>query len=97
MAFKKATFIAPKSAPKTTRKTNYFMLVLKNLTKNSEKKADDQICFDEIDQFYNYFFLHALSYFIGENSPAMHGWRKFVFMKPLLYFFPQTLQIICIC
>ena len=34
---------------------------------------------------------------IGENSAAMHGWRKIVLMKPHLYFFPETLQIICIC
>ena len=38
-------------------------------------KAGDQFCFDEIDQFYKYFFfLHAASFVIGETpQPHMAG------------------------
>ena len=34
-----------------------------------------------------FFFLHSISFVIGENSPAMHGRKKIVFMSPRLYFF----------
>ena len=34
---------------------------------------------------------------IGKHSTVMHGWKEIVFMKPHPYFFPETLQIICIC
>ena len=53
------------------------------------EKTSDQVCDDEIDQFYKYFlFLHATSFVIEENSPAMHGWRKIVFLKLHLDLFP---------
>ena len=59
------------------------------LDQKYEEKAGDQVCFDGIDQFYKYFFfLHTISFAIGENSPAMHGWKEIVFMSPHLYFFP---------
>ena len=52
------------------------------------EKTSDQVCVAEIDQFYKYFlFLHATSFVIEENSPAMHGWRKIVFLK--LHLAPQ--------
>ena len=38
LALNSATFSAPKSAPKTTLKTTSFMLFLKNVAKNLEKK-----------------------------------------------------------
>ena len=38
IAIKNATFSAPKIAPKNALKTTYFMLFLKNLTRNLEKK-----------------------------------------------------------
>ena len=38
IVLKNATFIAPKSAPETALETTYFMLFLKNLTKDLEKK-----------------------------------------------------------
>ena len=38
MVLKSATFSAPESAHKTNLETTYFMLFLKNLTKNLEKK-----------------------------------------------------------
>ena len=34
-----------------------------------------------------FFFLHSISFVIGENSPAMHGRKEIVFMSPHLYFF----------
>ena len=90
IALKTATFSAPESAPETAFET-YFMLFLENLTKTFGEKAGDYVYFDGIDQFYKYFFfLHATSIVIGENSPAMHCWRKIVFMKLHLYFFPQN-------
>ena len=61
------------------------MLFIKNFIKNLEKKLD-QPCFDEIDQFHN-FFVHSTSLVSRENSPVMHGQRKFVFMNPHRYFF----------
>ena len=83
-----ATFIVPESAPETALESMYFMLFLKNLTIKFGEKAVFHICLDGIDPFYKYFFfLHATSFLIGENSPAMHGWRKIVFMKPHVYEF----------
>ena len=38
ITLKSATLSAPESAPKTTLETAHFMLFLKNLTKNLEKK-----------------------------------------------------------
>ena len=85
-ALKIATFIAPESAPETALESMYFMLFLKNLTIKFGEKAVYHICLDGIDQFYKYFFfLHATSFRVGENS--MHGWRKIVFMKPHVYEF----------
>ena len=34
-----------------------------------------------------FFFLHSISFVIGENSPAMHGRKEIVFMSSHLYFF----------
>ena len=38
IALKSATFSAPENAPETNLKTTYFMLFLRNLTKNLEEK-----------------------------------------------------------
>ena len=58
------------------------------------EKADDFVCFDGIDQFFKYFFfMHATSFVIGKNSPAIQGWRKIVFMKPYVYFLPETILL----
>ena len=94
IALKRAVFSAPESAPETPLETTSFMLFLKNLTKNLEKKMMivfvliEQISFTHIS-----FFLFATSFSIGRNSPAMHGWRKIVFMKQHFFFFPKHFRL----
>ena len=79
---KNETFSAPQAAHETTYFTQFFKL----LTKNLEKKM--------MMEFHKHLFLlHAI---IKEYSPAMHGWRKIVFMKPNV-FSPETFTIICFC
>ena len=74
IALKSATFSAPESAPETALESTYFMLFLKNLTKNCEK-AGYHVCLNGIDQFYkNFFYLQGTSFVIGENSLVIHLW-----------------------
>ena len=85
IALKSATFSAPESASENYLQTTYFMLFLKNLTKNLEKKLVIKFVFiEQIDIINIYFFciLHLLLF-----GKIMHGWRKIVFMNPHLYFF----------
>ena len=96
ITLKSSTFSATERAPETALESTYFMLFLKNLTKNLEKKL--MIKFALIDQSYKFFFfMHAISSVIEENSQAMHGWKKIVFTNPQLYFFPwNTSDYLCL-
>ena len=59
----------------------WIVIVLKSAPKSAPETADG------VDQFYKcFFFLHPGSFVIGENFPAMHGWRKFVFESPPFFF-----------
>ena len=86
IAFKNTTFSAPKSASETALESTYFV---KNWQKFGEK-AGNHICFKK------FFFLEATLFVFGGNSSVMLGWQIIVFMKPNLYFSPDTLQITCI-
>ena len=67
------------------------MPFLKKLNLKFAEKVGDHVCFDGLDQFYKYFFfLHTTSFVIGGNSPAIHGWRKIVFMKSHHYLYPRN-------
>ena len=89
IAVKSAAFSAPKSASETTLETMYFMLFLKNVTNNLEKKLVIKfVLMKQISFTYISFFCILYSFVIGENSQAMHGWRKIVCMNPQRYFFP---------
>ena len=63
IALKSATFGAPESASETALETTYFMLFLKKLTKNLEKKVMNCVCFDRLDQFYTHFLFPACYFF----------------------------------
>ena len=90
IALKSATFSASESAPKVHSKLRILCYFLKTLLK-IWRKADNRVCFNRTDQFYTYFFfLLAISFVIGGNSTAMHGWRMIVFMKQHLHFFSQS-------
>ena len=80
---------APEGAPETALETMYFMLFFKKLARNLEKKLVIKFFFDGIGQLCNYFFfLHPTSFIIGENSPAMDGWKiNCVYEAPSLSFF----------
>ena len=96
IALKSATFSAPESASENYLQTTYFMLFLKNLTKNLEKKLVIKFVFYRIDRYYKYlFFLYTTSFVIWEN----HAWleKNCVYEPPPLFFFSEKLQIICIC
>ena len=43
-----------------------------------------------------FFFLLATSFVVGRNSPAMHGWRKTVFMKQHFFFSWNTSDFFCL-
>ena len=89
IAVKRAAFSAPESASETTLETMYFILFLKKVTKNLEKKLVIKFVLMKQISFTYISFFYILYYFvIGENSRAMHGWRKIVCMNPQLYFFP---------
>ena len=93
IALKSVTF----SAPGTALETTYFMLLLKNLTKNLETKLMIVFVLIEYISFTHlFFFLLATSFVIGRNSPAMHGWRKIVFMKQYFFFPRNTSDCFCL-
>ena len=70
------------------------MLFLKNLN-NTVEKAGDYVSLDKIDKFYTYFFsLHTTSFIVGENSPAMYGWRKIAYEAPPLRFSRNYLDLL---
>ena len=71
----KCKFSTPENAPETTLETTFFALFLQNLTKHLEKKLVIKFVLMEYINFTNIFFLHTIPFVIGENSPAMHGWK----------------------
>ena len=72
------------SAPKTTLKTTYFMLFVKNVINNLEKKLVIKFFFDGIDEFYKYFFSACCNF----SYWVKNAWlEKNLFMKSYLYFF----------
>ena len=58
------------STPETTLGTRYFMLFLKNLTKNLEEKLVIKFFWWNRSVYKYYIFLHTVT---AKNSPAMHG------------------------
>ena len=99
MRFKSATFSAPESAPETVLETTYFMLFLKNLTKNLEKKLM-MIVFVLIEWIsFTHTFFPACYFSRYWGKFPSHAWleKNCVYEAALLFVFPETLQIVCIC
>ena len=98
IAVKSATFSATESAPETSLETTYFMLFLKNFTKNLKKKLVIKFVLMEQINFTNIFF-SAFYIFCHWGKLSSHAWpeRNCVYEPPPLFFFPETLLIICIC
>ena len=95
---KSETFSAPESAPKTVLKTTYFILFLKNVTKNLEKKLMIVFVLIELISLTHIFF-PACYFFCYWGKFPSHAWleKNCVYEAALLFVFPETLQIVCIC
>ena len=89
ITLKSATFSATESAPKLLSKLSILCYFSKTWPKIGEK-ADDRVCFNKIDQFDTYFFFLLATSF---------AWLKknCVYEAALLFFFPETFQIVFIC
>ena len=101
IGLKSAIFSPPESALETALEITCFLLFVKNLTKNLEKKA--MIVFVLIEQisFTHIFFPCLLRLLLLGKFPS-HAWlkKKFFYKAALLFFFPKTLcfkQIVCMC
>ena len=90
--------VYPKVHPKVHTALRILSYFSSKMTKNWEKKLLIMFVLKNRSILQIFSSLHPALFAIAENFPAMHCWRKVVFMKPNFYCYsPKRLRLFFIC